>query len=69
MSACRLFVPILKAAEKGTPHDGWKPPEGVDRAQAEKDYQKSQDRKEHFATARETLGLGLRPASLTEDLT
>jgi sugar phosphate isomerase/epimerase len=56
------LAPILKAAEKGTPHDGWKPPEGVDRAQAEKDYQKSQIEKS-IRYCRETLGLGLRPAS------
>lgn len=56
------LAPILKAAEKEQPHPGWSPPAGVERADAEKAYQREQV--EHsLKYCREVLGLGRKGRS------
>jgi hypothetical protein len=46
-------------AKKGKPRDTWKAPAGVDRKQAEQDYQKSEIERS-LRYCREELGLGLK---------
>lgn len=51
------LVPILKAAEKEQPHAAWSPPEGVERAAAERTYQREQIERS-LKYCRDVLGLG-----------
>jgi sugar phosphate isomerase/epimerase len=53
------FARFVALAKKGKPRDAWSPPAGVDRKQAEQDYQKSEVERS-IMYCREKLGLGVR---------
>jgi 3-oxoisoapionate decarboxylase len=55
----RDFAQFLSIAKRGLPRKPWTPPEGIDRRQAEQEYQKS-ELERSIAYCKETLGLGMK---------
>lgn len=55
----RDFAKFVALAKKGQPRESWRAPQGVPRAQAEQEYQKSEIEKS-IRYCKEVLGLGLK---------
>jgi sugar phosphate isomerase/epimerase len=53
------FARFVAFAKRGKPREPWKAPEGVERKQAERDFQRS-DLERSISYCRETLGLGTK---------